>query len=277
MSIFPLPIPLPGSPYWIYIATPLTIPFICIDVMAFRPIPLESVIVLIDEEEPEDSDVVCLGDVPPPRPSTPIVIEDDEGDAPPPEEDTRAGPSCDLDEKEESESSEEEELQVVPRSPHPSNVIGCISFHLPYIVNPFDMSGLDIEKIESRDLPMLLTRAVLSTVGDESEANNEEMNRLLDDMWVDTRVELIGGANGYWGPSYENGVMMSCMLTISTPLCTTKLMEALLFISANMFRFGRVGNKCGRYISRRSGLRVHNESVMKHIIKTLFCVPNKEN
>ncbi|AIE77238.1 ORF53 [Duck adenovirus 2] len=247
--------------------------------MAFRPIPLESVIVLVDEEEP---DVVCLGDVPPPRPSTPIVIEDDEGEAPPPEEETRAGPSCDMEkeepkQKEESESSsEEEELQVVPHSPRPSNVIGCISFHLPYIVSPFERSGLDIEKIEMFDLPMLLMRAVLNTVGDESEADNEEMNRLLDDMWVDSRVEFVGGADGYWGPSYENGVMMSCMLTISAPLCTTKHMAALLFISANMFRFGRVGQKEGRYISRRRGLRVHNASVMKHVIGTLFCVPNKK-
>ncbi|ALF39460.1 ORF53 [Duck adenovirus 3] len=203
--------------------------------MAEEPIPLDSVIIINDD----DDDVV---------------------------EEVRTIPSH-------SEASSSNGREARPLGP---DDIGVISFKLPYIIDPLSRHDFDIDRVEAL-VQMDLTRAVLSSIGEESDdhGRNIEFDRLLEDIWADVEVRHCGAANGYWDNSYENGHMMECIIHVSAPNCHSSLMDCLLYVSSRLFRFGRRGGRMGRYHSVSHGIRVEYMDCMRHIVNTLFCVPNK--
>lgn len=185
-------------------------------------------------------------------------------------EESTEGPSLESVVIEEEPSTSNEMDDEKPLLPNDEK-IGVISFHWPYMsVEKHDM--IDVENDERR-LAAHVVKAVYGAVGGDEADHKLDMQ--LDGLWADAIVTRVGGASEFDPDSWYDSHMFEVCVTVSAPVRPKKSMDCLLYLSSKMFRFGRRGQRYGRYISTDSGIRADNMKCMHHIVSTLFCVPCK--
>lgn len=170
--------------------------------------------------------------------------------------------------KEEPSSSNEIDIKH-PLPPH-EDQIGVISFNFPYLY--MDSRGmLDVEWDEKRLVSHVVKAAYDAVGGDGADPRLES---LLDGMWVDVVVMHSGAAMDFDTEWLKPGHMFEVCITVCAPKRPKRSMDCLIYISSRMFRFGKVGQKYGRYTSMVNGLRVETMQCMRHVVGTLFCIPS---
>lgn len=175
--------------------------------------------------------------------------------------------------EEEPTTSTSNEIDHERPHPHHGDEIGVISFHWPYLY--MDMRGmLDVEGDERR-LVSHVVKAAYEAVG--GEGADPRLESQLEDMWVDVMVNHSGAAFDLDPDWLKPGHMYEVCITVCAPKRPKRSMDCLTYLSSRLFRFGRVGQRYGRYTSMENGIRVETMECMRHLVGTLFCIPCKKD